>query len=258
MSITKAEAIVIHSRKQGETSKILTVLTSQFGKMTLIAKGARNPKSKYLGVLDTFNQIAIVLYRKENRDIQFLSQAEIINSFPSLHASLGKMALAAITCELIEKSEPQEHANPELYKYLLEALETLELSENGLRNIVRSFQLKFIENSGFHPNLEHCNKCKKTEPSSINFFDVERGFYNCENCGIRSQVNIRLQKNALENLRWLNQAPISESTKAQVSALIGKQIDDFLLQYIKYHFEHLHYLKSLKYLKELSNGLHKN
>mgnify|MGYP005858905571 CR=1 FL=1 len=255
MSIIKTEAIILHSRKEGETIKILTVYSLQFGKMSLMAKGARNAKSRYLGVLDTFNHISAVIYHKENRDIQYISQAEIISSFPSVHGSLGKMALAAIACELLERNEPQEHSNPELFRTILEVLSTLEKAESGLRNIIRAFQLKFIQISGVHPILDHCHACKKTETGSFVFFDLQHGFYTCEKCGLANEGYFRIENSTIDNMRWLAQVPISQSPRAKISPFIGKQMDEFIQRFMTYHFEHIHHLKSIKYLQELSNGL---
>jgi DNA repair protein RecO (recombination protein O) len=249
MSIEKTEAIILHSRKQGETSKILTVFSNLFGKMSLMAKGARNPKSKFLGTLNTFNHVSLVFYRKENRDIQYISQADIINSFESIHQSLGKMALAAIPAEMIDKNEPLDHANPQLFKLFKSTFETLNNSTTGLKNIIRSFKLKFVEISGFSPMLEKCHNCEKTNISQYHYFDLERGFYTCELCGIPTEVNYKLAGKALEFLRWFYQTPVGPSALAKVSSPIGKQIDEFLILYIKYHFEHLRHLKSLKFLK---------
>lgn len=255
MPIAKTEAILLHSRKQGETSKILTVYSDLFGKMSLMAKGARNTKSKFLGSLDTFNNISVVFYRKENRDLQYISQADIINPFESIHQSLGKISLAAIPAEIIDKNEPLDHKNPVLYNLLKSTLETLDQSTSGLKNVIRSFKIKYVENSGFSPMLEKCQNCEKTEIGQVHYFDIESGFYNCENCGIPSEVNYTMTGKALEFLRWFSQTPVASSILAKVSSPVGRQIDDFLILYIKYHFEHLQHLKSLKHLKDLTNKL---
>lgn len=255
MSIKETEAIVLHSRKQGETSKILTMLTHSFGKMSLMAKGSRNVKSKYLGVLETFNYISIIFYYKESRSLQFTSQAEIIDSFPGIHAELGKMALAAVPLEIIEKTEPREHKNPQLFQLLLDTLRAFETCTSGLKNITRSFQLKFLKISGIQPQLEKCNQCGNVKAEGMNHFDLDRGFYHCRACGGPFETSVELSCNALENLRWLNQAPVHSAGKANITAQTGKQIDHFLVSYFKYHFEGLKNIKSLKYLQDLTNHL---
>ena len=66
MNIFKSLAIVLKSENWRETSKILTLFSQRFGKIRVIAKGARDPKSRLAGNLELFSQISIVFYKKEN------------------------------------------------------------------------------------------------------------------------------------------------------------------------------------------------
>ncbi len=252
MAIQKAEALILRSRKQGETSKILTLYTREFGKLSVMAKGSRGVKSKYLGALETFNHVSLVLYRKEQRSMQYLSQASITSSFPRLHNELGKLSLAAIPCEMIEKSEDNDHANAPLFQLLLDSLTALDANERGLRNIVRAFQVKFISLSGFEPELAHCHFCKKEEPDDDNFFSLEHGMYSCGQCGLLKS-GVWLSGTAIQFLRWFFQAPIQRAAEAQVSKATGEQLDAFLSDYLQYHIEQLYALKSVRHLKKLQN-----
>ena len=166
---------MLRSRKQGETSKILTLYTRQFGKVSAMAKGSRGVKSKYLGALETFSYISLVFYRKEQRSLQYLSQATILESFPRLHSELGKLTLAAIPCEIVDKSEETEHPNVPLFQLLLDGLRAIESNTTGLRNVLRAFQLKFIALAGFEPNLHHCHVCGTSEPDVLHYFSLEHG-----------------------------------------------------------------------------------
>ena len=76
--IVKTDAVVLRARNLRETSKFLTMYTEAYGKLTVVAKGVRQPKSRLGGVLEPFNIISVVLYKKENRDVHYLSSAEII------------------------------------------------------------------------------------------------------------------------------------------------------------------------------------
>ncbi len=255
MAIYKTEAIVLKSRKQGETSKIVTVFSRLFGKQSLMAKGSRNIKSKYLGVLEPLNYIRVIIYRKETRELQYISQAEIIEHFPSIHEQLGKIALAAIPCEIIDKTENPEHANPRLFQLLLDTLRALEKADTGLRNIIRAFQLRFIDLSGFHPDFSHCSLCEKEEIDGFIYFMLDKGAYACQQCDQVSEAAFQLSGKALEYLRWLQTAPLWAAHRAKMSARIGKEIDNFLLTFMRYHIDNLKYLKSIDHLDKLQAGL---
>jgi DNA repair protein RecO (recombination protein O) len=251
MSLIRSEAIVLHSRKQGETSKILVLYTQRAGKITAMAKGSRTTKSRYLGVLEPFNHISMVYYQKETRDIQYISSAEIINHFPGIHSNLKKMSIAAIPCEIIERAEEKEHENHRLFRLLLEFLTALEQEENGLLNFVKSFQIKFLDIAGFKPQLERCNNCHRTDAAELQFFSLENGAYLCSRCAQGVEAGMRLSAFALQNLRWFLSTPLSQAFRARIDARTGKEIDFFLLSNLRYHIDHLQYLKSLEYIEKL-------
>jgi DNA repair protein RecO (recombination protein O) len=255
MAINKAEGIILHGRKQGETSKILTLYTREFGKISAMAKGSRGTRSKYLGALETFNYVSLVFYRKEGRDMQYLSDASIIEPFSSIHSTLGKMALAAVPCEIVDKSEEDDHSHPEQFQLLLSTLKALEKNKTGLRNIIRAFQLQFISMAGFEPMLNQCHFCDKTEPDDINFFSIEHGLYSCNHCGHLKESAKKVSGYVIELLRWFQSAPIQKAAQAKVPRAVGVQIDTILIAYLQSHIDTLYNLKSIEHLKKLELNL---
>ncbi len=257
MAINKTPAIILYSRRQGETSKILTMLTEHYGKQEIIAKGSRSIKSKYLGVLEPYNYISIVFYRKETRDFQYLSQADGIERFPSLHQELGKLTLAAISCEIIHRSERSGHKNPQLFHLLLETLRALDAATSGLKNILRFFYLHFLKISGFEPELNKCSICDNTYLDKSYFFELDNGIYNCSDCGILTEHSIGISGKTLEYLRWLRHADLHKVSNIKIPATTGMEMDTILLAYMRYHVEGLLNLKSIEYLEQLQNKFKK-
>ena len=72
--ITKSEAIVLKSMDFRDSSKIVTFYTRSFGKLKGIAKGARQMKSKFGAALEPITRVSLVLYKKEHRDLQLISE----------------------------------------------------------------------------------------------------------------------------------------------------------------------------------------
>jgi DNA repair protein RecO (recombination protein O) len=248
--ISKAEAIILHSRKHGETSKILTLYTREYGKMSVMAKGSRGVRSKYLGTLETYNHISLVFYLKEGRQLQYLSDASIIEPFIHLHRQLGKMALAAVACEIVDKNE-QEASHPEQFHLLLNALRALNDGEHGLRNIIRAFQIQYISNAGYEPILDACYYCQKSQLDDLNYLSIEQGIYSCGQCGFLKGASRHVSRYIVELLRWFQNAPIENASQAQVSKSAGEEIDAILAEYLKSHSEALSHLKSIDHLKKL-------
>ena len=62
--IVSTDAIVLRSMKYGETSKIVTLYSKKFGKIKVIAKGARSAKSKFGASLEPMMHSSVIFYKK--------------------------------------------------------------------------------------------------------------------------------------------------------------------------------------------------
>jgi DNA repair protein RecO (recombination protein O) len=82
--ITKTEAVVLKSMNYRDSSKIVTFYTRGFGKVKCIAKGARQMKSKFGAGLEPITNVSLVLYKKEHRELQLVSQCDAIKTTVSL------------------------------------------------------------------------------------------------------------------------------------------------------------------------------
>lgn len=116
--VVTTDAIVLRSRKHGETSKIVTLYSKEFGKVDVIAKGARDIKSKFGGALEAFAESRIVFYKKEKAEasLYLLSKAEPIRSNAKLLESLDVIEAATAIAELLNRSMHDEEQNLSLYE----------------------------------------------------------------------------------------------------------------------------------------------
>ncbi len=250
MSLQKTEAIVLKSQRQGETSKILTLYTRKFGKVKVIAKGARSSKSRFGGSLDTLNYISIVFYEKETRDLQFLSQADIIESFSGVRQKIDKISLAMAACELVDKLEIGVSPGPRLFQLLLEVLRGIANARERPVNCFRAFQVRIFEVSGIKPNLTTCMNCMQHTTGEV-IFDVNQGGFVCENCMESKTPGVVLTEEAIYALRVFQKSATSELHGLLTSAAAQNQVDDLLSSYLTYHIDGLRELKALKFFKNL-------
>ena len=77
MNNLKTDAFILSGFKYGDTSKIVTLFSEEAGKFSAIVKGVRNNKSKLGGVFENMNHVNVIFSKKENRDLQFISKAEM-------------------------------------------------------------------------------------------------------------------------------------------------------------------------------------
>src|SRR5580765_3812181 len=115
MAIVKTEAFVLKSFRYGDTSKIVTLYTKDLGKISAIVKGARNFKSRICGTLETMNYINAILYVKQNRELQLLSDAEYKNSFPNIISDYSKLESAFRIIDTLNQSIGEHEKNHPLF-----------------------------------------------------------------------------------------------------------------------------------------------
>ena len=114
MAILKTEAVVLKGWKLGETSKIVSLYTRDFGKVKVVAKGGRGPKSKFKGCLEPLTHIRIVYYDKRTRDLQLLSQADLIDPYLHIVGNVERTSLGLATAELVNKAVAGEEPFPQV------------------------------------------------------------------------------------------------------------------------------------------------
>ncbi|MGQ9560998.1 MAG: DNA repair protein RecO [Candidatus Oleimicrobiaceae bacterium] len=253
MALVKSEAVILRSRRQGETTKILTLYTKAFGKMSVVAKGARSTKSRFWGSLEPPNQVHVVFYRKETRELQFLSQVDIVDSFPRLRAELGRTALAFIVCEWVLRAEVNEAPQPALFALLVETLRSLDRAERGLKNVVRSFQVHFLEQHGVKPRLDRCAQCGAKDVQGPVLIDVEGGGFFCSQC--RPPSPDSMSQAAFSLLRWVAQTRPAQASNLPVPPEVGAQVDETLHKVASYHLEPLRDARVPHVLAEIQEGL---
>ncbi|HRE41585.1 MAG TPA: DNA repair protein RecO [Ignavibacteria bacterium] len=150
MSITNTECIVLRTRKYSDSSKLVTVFGRETGKFTAIVKGVRNINSKQSGIYDYFNLISIVLNLKENRDLQIISKAELINGFDNIKSDLDRLNCGFKYMELINNSLSDYYVNSLIFEFVISELDKLNNLEFKRFNRIICFQLGFLKLSGLN------------------------------------------------------------------------------------------------------------
>ncbi len=250
MSLQKTEAVVLKVQKLGETSKILVLYSKKYGKIKVVAKGSRGLKSRFYGTLEPINHIFIVYYLKDTRELQLLSQAEIVHPFNSIREDLTKYAVASVFCELIERTQLQQ-PNPYLFHILIDVLSQLDQAEKNILNYYFWFILKFLQISGFNPRLDYCQMCKTRQLKQDVSFSMADGSFTCAECSLPKSMNISASPETIYFLQKLQHS--SASNVGAIENPTAESCDTILLTFLQYHIEETKKLKSLKFLKHILN-----
>ena len=87
--LKKIEGIVISEKAHGETSKIINILTKDYGVLGIMAKGARSLKSEYRNSTTKLTCGIFNLSYKENK-LSTLIGVDVIDSFKNIKKDITK------------------------------------------------------------------------------------------------------------------------------------------------------------------------
>lgn len=246
--------------KYGDTSKIVTFYSRRFGKLKGIAKGARRSGNKFGSSLEPLSYVALVLYKKEHRDLHLISQCDSIDSFPTIHDSLEKISVGLLILELIDRLAHDEEENPALFSVLVESLRELDRSRKNFQSFGRSFQIRCASLLGYAPSLDSCAECRKSlteheQHSSVGFHLVN-GAILCAECYKKIAGTLvvgyrTLSAPAHRIMQRFLSSRIDSIPSIVYNESVGNEIDETLRLYLRYHFDNLRDLKSTQIFKSI-------
>ncbi len=142
------EGVVLSRRNYGEADRILTIYSKHFGKLRLLAKGVRKPKSRKRGHVEVFSLIKFSASKGHGLDL--ITEAELIESYDPIRKDLRKIAVAYYLCEVLNSTTREEESHEELFEKLLHNLNLL-VEGNNLRAMREKFVFEVLVGLGFWP-----------------------------------------------------------------------------------------------------------
>ena len=186
------ECFLLHQRPHGETSLIVDVFTKKNGKMSIIAKGAKKPKSKFFGYLTPFTKLKITYTGRS----ELKTLTNIDRDFSESTNSLSKTSYSLLYInELLIRLLPKDAVHEDLF-LLYESFLLKIHSGKNIELTLRSFELDMLEMLGYGLDFE--NEIDKNQSIDINknySFIPERGFRESKNSNFSGKdiINIRMR-----------------------------------------------------------------
>ena len=239
--IIKTEAVVLSKMNYGDSSNIASIFTEDLGKISVIVKGARSAKSKYGKIVDPLNYLSVVLYKKESREVQLLSGADIIEHFPELKEKLTSLSFAYGILELIKKLLAEHEVNKKLFRGVVKILIRLNAQEEQPEVTFGRFLFFFLKETGYEIQIDSCSICGKRINDENAYYNIDKGVI----CGECSQSAVDIYKLNAELLMYLNCLKKGESAD-NFSNLIMQKAIIFMEDHLKYHIPDFKGISSLK------------
>ena len=243
------QGIVLRETNYKEADKILTVLTRDWGKRTVKARGCRRKNSK----LTAASQLLVYseLTLSERGEFTTLTEADPLEQFWSVRQDLETLALASYFAEVAEASAQEGETCPELLSLLLNCLYALDTLKKPRALVKAVFELRLLCLTGYEPLLDACAVCGAPEPLRARL-PLSQGVLCCAACRGRlgGGVSMPLSPGALAAARYIVLGPpkklFSFALAEESLRRLGQATEAFLMTQQERGFRTLDYYKQLE------------
>ena len=243
--INKSEGIVLKSFDFRETSKIATLFSKDYGKVSGILKGIRTDPRKFGSSLDKFSLNEFVYYKYSRTDLHLISQCDLKQFYFPIRQDLKRNLAANYAVELIDVVMPQEQPNKEIYKLLLRFLEELE-EVNDIDKLVHILQIKILVLSGFQPHLDSCVKTGQVIKGKAKF-DLRSGGLVSLDYPIEDEDCVVISQGTISSLLFIEQNVWEKCLRLSLTQQVKKELKYVLNNFLVFHLERK--IKSARFLQ---------
>ena len=181
--------LVLRVTDYNDRDALLTLLTPEYGKLTVKARGLRRKNSPLIAPCQLLAYGEFTLF--EYRGQYTVNEAHSIELFSPLRRDLCKLSLGTYFAQAAEVVAQEDLPNPEVLSLVLNclhALSKLDVPENKVKAV---FELRIACLAGYQPDLFGCHVCGCPTPE---LFDISEGLLECGKCrgsggGIRMPVS---------------------------------------------------------------------
>ncbi|MDZ7694327.1 MAG: DNA repair protein RecO [Balneolaceae bacterium] len=167
-------AIVFRTVDYSESSKIVTLFTLEHGKIAVMVRGVKKPKSKFSGLMEVGNLLDVVYYYKSSRSVQTLSEASYHEKTFKVRVDFEKMATLTSAVELMGQLLHDEEVNEPVFEAGKRFILWLNQTEKPSPQIFPYLQIRLAELTGHGLQLHINEKDEETQDPQY-YFNLESG-----------------------------------------------------------------------------------
>jgi len=200
--------------------------------MKVMAYGVSKPASRKRGATQLFSHSRFLMNR--GRELDSISQGEVIEMFSFLRNDLEKFVCASYLAELVDAVTPEGMPNILLFELLLTSMNLLAAGDAEL--LTRAFEIRAVSLLGYRPLLEQCAYCQGPAEGLLSFSPAMGGVL-CETCGSADPAALSFDRGMLEILKLLLSWHPAKLNRLKIDRSARDRIRSLLYEYIRYHLE---------------------
>ncbi len=179
METVTVNGLVVRETAVGESDKILSVLTGEYGKIAVSAKGSKSLRSRHMTTTQLFCYSSFTLYHRG--EYYYINDSELLEAFFEIRADIVSLALANYICEAASSVTVENMESSDILRLALNTLYAMSKRNRQMSIIKGAYELRLACLSGFAPNLVACSECAAYS-SPIMFLDIMNGSLLCGEC----------------------------------------------------------------------------
>lgn len=245
--LVRTNAIVLRRLRYSDTSIIATLLTEERGIESILAKGARSPKSRLAAILEPLEQLEVQYYIKPGREIHLLRTAERTCLRRSIHTSYEHTVAALRIAELVLRLELPAHPHTEVFELVNETLAALDATPSCSSAFPIAFGLRYAAVHGFSLHWDVLDALSPVEQSQPFILRIDRGTFepaafDVVPKGLHSDDGPNAETQLLEHgtitaLKTLGQSPLEHLGQEHFESDVLEECQGIVERYLEFHFE---------------------
>ncbi len=239
------EGLVIKEMNVGESDRLVTLFTRDYGIIKAFAAGAENIKSKKNAatMLLTYSNFAIKQKNGTNR----IYEATPIAQFFSLGSDIEVLTLSQYFCELAAAFGENGVPDNALLRLILNSLHFITKEKRFPPLIKAITEFRIATSMGYMPDLVACKGCGKFE-EDIMLFNLSEGSLSCQECG-DGNVGVEVDRTLLSALRHIAFSEFSKLYSFNIPEQSAKRLSEITSQYLTLQTDQR--FKSLEFYNQL-------
>lgn len=222
MKIISVEGFVISTTPYQEKSKIINILTREYGIIGCMSKGCKSLKSKLRLASEKFAYATFHLYYKENT-LSTLIEADILDYFVNIKSDIKALSYLTYITEL-STNVYKESNNIEVYDLFINAVKALEKGFEP-KVITNILELQYLTYIGIDLNLDECVICGSSKVATIS---LSKGGYVCSNCKTTEPI---ISEKVIKMMRLYYYVDISKITSLDIDKNVIEDINKIISEY---------------------------
>jgi DNA repair protein RecO (recombination protein O) len=236
-------ALIIKRNDWRENDSRVVLYTKKFGKLSLVARGAKKMRSKISGHIEPISLVDVMILK--GRAFDYLGSALIKQAYLNIKSDLNALYFVGSALALFDSQVKDEAEDEELFDFLIYWLDlvndrfAIKLDKENGELLYNYFVIRLLTILGYKPESRHCLDCHKAVKPGLNYLNLRLGGLICGDCLAKNQQKylpneiLKISDDCIKLLRIFSEnneyqaIKISPVSLRELSRLV-KSLVDFL------------------------------